>query len=249
MVKILVIEDEMEIRANLLELLALEGYDIMGADNGVTGLIGALEFEPDLILCDVMMPELDGYDVLNALRQEPRTMLVPFIFLTAFADKGDIRQGMNLGADDYLTKPFTCAEVLDAVQTRLARRQLSSRTAELEQLQAHKLQREAKAFLDALDREKAALLTDVRKQMKYTVTKLNIANNILQMLPTSMERDQSIDMIQSVCNSGVKMLARVPNFEHVENFSDEPSVNTHSVMEKRGEGKKDEEKREDLIAG
>lgn len=221
MVKILVIEDEMEIRANLLELLALEGYDIMGADNGVTGLIGALEFEPDLILCDVMMPELDGYDVLNALRQEPKTMLVPFIFLTAFADKGDIRQGMNLGADDYLTKPFTCTEVLDAVQTRLSRKRLNTKSSELEQLQAHKLQREAKAFLDALDKEKAALMTDVRRQVKNTVTKLNIANNILQMLPTSIERDQSIDMIQSVCNSGVKMLARVPNFEHIEKLADE----------------------------
>ena len=221
MVKILVIEDDMEIRANLQELLALEGYDIMGADNGVTGLIGALEFEPDLILCDVMMPELDGYDVLNALRQEPKTMLVPFIFLTAFADKGDIRQGMNLGADDYLTKPFTCTEVLDAVQTRLSRKRLNTKSSELEQLQAHKLQREAKAFLDALDKEKAALMTDVRRQVKNTVTKLNIANNILQMLPTSIERDQSIDMIQSVCNSGVKMLARVPNFEHIEKLADE----------------------------
>lgn len=119
MVKVLVIEDEMEIRANLLEFLALEGYDVIGADNGITGLIGALEYQPDLILCDVMMPELDGYDVLAALRQEPKTALIPFIFLTALADKGDMRKGIELGSDDYLTKPFTCLEILRAIETVL----------------------------------------------------------------------------------------------------------------------------------
>ena len=123
MVKILVIEDEMEIRANLLELLSLEGYEIMGADNGVTGVIGAMEFGPDIVLCDVMMPELDGYDVLKTLRQEPKTALIPFIFLTAKVAMTDLRQGMTLGADDYLTKPCTVEDFLDAIASRLKRQE------------------------------------------------------------------------------------------------------------------------------
>ena len=125
MVKILVIEDEVEIRSNLLELLSIEGYDVVTTDNGVTGLLGAIEHSPDLIICDVMMPEIDGYHVLQALRQEPETLAIPFIFLTALANKGDIRRGMVLGADDYLTKPFTRSDVLTAVETRLQKQAIS----------------------------------------------------------------------------------------------------------------------------
>ncbi|NEP18366.1 MAG: response regulator, partial [Leptolyngbya sp. SIO4C1] len=143
MTKILVIEDEVDIRANLLDLLEAEGYDIVGADNGVTGLIGALEHQPDLILCDVMMPELDGYDVLRALRLEPETAMLPLIFLTALADKSDIRQGMTLGADDYLTKPFTRREVLQAVETRLQRQSAQQQT---ERTQVQTLQQEIESL-------------------------------------------------------------------------------------------------------
>ncbi|MEL6159373.1 MAG: response regulator [Cyanobacteria bacterium J06623_5] len=216
MLKVLVIEDEIEIRANLLELLALEGYDIMGADNGVTGLIGAMQFEPDLILCDVMMPELDGYDVLAALRQEPKTALIPFIFLTAFADKGDIRQGMRLGADDYLTKPFTCAEVLEAIEARLKKQVLISEQYEVRQSQLIERQRQAQQFRDAIDQEKAALIDDIRKQLKVNVSKLNSANTLLQTMSNSLERDRGVDIIRSVCAAEIKLLSRIPNFEYLE---------------------------------
>ncbi|MGD1864672.1 MAG: response regulator transcription factor [Phormidesmis sp.] len=215
MVKILVIEDEMEIRANLLELLSLEGYEIMGADNGVTGVIGAMEFGPDIVLCDVMMPELDGYDVLKTLRQEPKTALIPFIFLTALADKGDLRQGMELGADDYLTKPFTCSEVLSAVETRLNREALMMEKSELAQQQAIAAQQKVQAFQDARDLEKAALISDVRRRMKGTVTQLNRVHSLLQTLPANPERDQCIDMVRGVCAAELKLLARIPNFEYL----------------------------------
>ncbi|MEM9153074.1 MAG: response regulator [Cyanobacteria bacterium P01_F01_bin.3] len=215
MVKILVIEDEVEIRANLLELLDLEGYDMVGADNGITGLIGALEHQPDLILCDVMMPELDGYHVLRALRQEPETALIPFIFLTALADKGDIRQGMELGADDYLTKPFTRKEVISTIETRLKKQTALTKQYRSEHAELAALQQENQRFRDALDEDQAALVSDMRLQLKDTITKLNIANNILKTLPPGEQRERSIALVQNVCAAEIKMLARIPNFEHL----------------------------------
>lgn len=119
MLKILVIEDEKAIRENILDLLEAENFEAFGAENGQSGVHLAQEQLPDLILCDVMMPELDGYGVLKALRNETRTATIPFIFLTAKADKTDLRQGMELGADDYLIKPCTPNELLKAMATRL----------------------------------------------------------------------------------------------------------------------------------
>lgn len=121
MEKILIIEDEPEMRRNLATILRLEGYQQLTADNGRRGVELALEQAPDLILCDVMMPELDGYGVLQALRENPDTEATPFIFLTAKGEKPDIRAGMNLGADDYLTKPVAKADLLNAIASRLKR--------------------------------------------------------------------------------------------------------------------------------
>jgi len=116
---ILVIEDEEFVRENILELLDAEGFEVIGAENGRIGIDLAQEVRPDLILCDVMMPELDGYSVLTKLRQDPVLATTPFILLTAKAAKADFRQGMELGADDYITKPFTRAELLGAIAIRL----------------------------------------------------------------------------------------------------------------------------------
>ncbi len=117
--KILVIEDERAIRINLLKLLGAEGFHVIAAENGKDGVQLARTEPPDLIICDILMPELDGYGVLRTLQQDPVTATIPFIFLTAKSDRSDWRQGMNLGADDYLTKPFTRAELLEAIASRL----------------------------------------------------------------------------------------------------------------------------------
>ena len=117
--KLLIIEDHLEVRENLQELLELCNYIVLCAPNGETGIRLALSEQPDLILCDIMMPGLDGYEVLAYLAQQPETAAIPFIFLTAKADKGDIRRGMQLGADDYITKPFEEEELLKAIQVRL----------------------------------------------------------------------------------------------------------------------------------
>src|SRR5580765_7036242 len=119
--KILVIEDEPEMLYNLVSILRLEKFEPIAAENGRAGVAAARREKPDLILCDVMMPELDGYGVLAALRADPATAAIPFIFLTAKGEKPDIRTGMNLGADDYLTKPVAKADLLQAIRSRLER--------------------------------------------------------------------------------------------------------------------------------
>lgn len=121
MKKILLIEDNNEMRENTAEILELASYTVLTAENGKTGVDLAKKEKPDLIVCDVMMPELDGYGVLYLLGKNPSTATIPFIFLTAKAEKSDFRKGMSLGADDYLTKPFEEMELLSAVEGRLKR--------------------------------------------------------------------------------------------------------------------------------
>ena len=121
MKKILVIEDEPEMRRNLATILRLEKFQPLDAENGRIGVEMAKKEKPDLILCDVMMPEMDGYGVIAALRADPDTVAIPFIFLTAKGEKPDIRAGMNLGADDYLTKPVAKPDLLAAIRSRLER--------------------------------------------------------------------------------------------------------------------------------
>jgi len=121
MKKILIIEDQAPMRRNVALLLKMEGYATCTAANGREGVEVAKAERPDLILCDVMMPEMDGYGVVQTLRADPVFANTPFIFLTAKSDKADIRVGMNFGADDYLTKPVVRDDLLAAVQSRLAR--------------------------------------------------------------------------------------------------------------------------------
>ena len=121
MKKILVIEDEPEMRRNITALLRYYDYEPIAAENGRKGVELARREKPDLILCDVMMPELDGYGVLQAMQTDAALARIPFIFLTAKGEKEDLRSGMNLGADDYLTKPVANADLVRAIEARLSR--------------------------------------------------------------------------------------------------------------------------------
>jgi CheY-like chemotaxis protein len=119
MSKILIIDDHDDIRENIAEILMLAGYDSITAENGRRGVEMAVKEKPDLIICDIMMPELDGYGVLHLLRKNEDTAFTPFIFLSAKTERSDLRKGMDMGADDYITKPFDDIELLNAVETRL----------------------------------------------------------------------------------------------------------------------------------
>jgi DNA-binding response OmpR family regulator len=122
-VKVLVIEDEQNIRENIQEMLEAKGYIVRASKDGKQGVVDAIDFKPHLIVCDIMMPEMDGHMVLEYIRKTSIVQNTPFIFLTACADKIDIRAGMNMGADDYLTKPFIFEELLEAIEARLKRHQ------------------------------------------------------------------------------------------------------------------------------
>jgi CRP-like cAMP-binding protein/FixJ family two-component response regulator len=119
---VLVIEDNDDIRENVTEILQLAGYTVFDANNGKTGVELALKHQPDIILCDIMMPEMDGYGVLYILNKHIETSTIPFIFLTAKAEHVDLRKGMELGADDYLTKPFDDMELLNSIESRLRKK-------------------------------------------------------------------------------------------------------------------------------
>lgn len=127
MTKILVIEDEAPIRDKIVTVLKYENYDVIDAPNGREGVDSARENRPDLIICDVLMPDMNGYSALAAMREDPDTADIPVIFLTAAASRADMRKGMELGADDYITKPYTVEELLAAVRTRLERQETIKR--------------------------------------------------------------------------------------------------------------------------
>lgn len=128
MKNILIIEDNLEVRENTAEILELAGYKVFTAENGKIGVEVALDEKPDLIVCDIMMPVLDGYGVLHLLNKNPETAVIPFIFLTAKAEKSDYQKGMEMGADGYIAKPFDDTELLNAIETRLKKAEILKQT-------------------------------------------------------------------------------------------------------------------------
>jgi len=124
MSKVLVIEDEKNIRETIQEILDLNDFSVATAQNGLIGVAKALQFKPDIIICDVMMPEMDGFETLKNIRSINEISNIPFIFLTAKTEKKDFREGMNLGADDFLNKPFHTKELLKVIDLRINKSKL-----------------------------------------------------------------------------------------------------------------------------
>ncbi|MBI5669679.1 MAG: response regulator [Chloroflexi bacterium] len=193
--RILVIEDERSILENVMETLQLEGFDVRGAYNGRIGVEVAREYHPNLIICDIMMPELNGYGVLLELRGEKNTANIPFMFLTAKADRSDMRRGMEMGADDYLVKPFTTSELLAAVNARLDRHQ--SITSEYET----KLEDLRENIIRALPHELRTPLTGI---IGYS--------EMLLMDFDSIEHNQAYNMVEAIHKSGLRLHHLIENY-------------------------------------
>lgn len=200
--KILVIEDENDVRLNILEILTSGGFDSFNADNGKTGIQLAKERSPDLIICDIKMPDFDGYTVLEALRQDPKTAMIPFIFLTAKADKADMRHGMNLGADDYLTKPFRRVELLDTIAARLkrhsAQREIQKKVNELQQI----------------NNQKNDLLNTITHDLRAPLTTIKVALQLMEAMPEN--RRQYIEIALNACDQGDELIQNLLDLYQLE---------------------------------
>lgn len=207
---ILVIEDEQTVRESILDLLEAEGFHGIGSENGNVGVQLAHEHHPDLILCDVQMPEMDGFSVLTQLRQSPDTAGIPFIFLTARTTKTDIRYGMELGADDYLTKPCTATELLGAVAGRLAKYEAMAQRyrqkAEVSQSTGttrHQLEEiSTNSHPEAIPQTNAdhasntrdGLLNHFYQELRNPLSNINMALHLLKT--KSIDGDSTIAMVQ-----------------------------------------------------
>lgn len=203
--KILVIEDETTVGLNIKEILESGEFEAIVAENGKIGIELAKEHLPDLIVCDIMMPDMDGYAVLTALRQDRQTATIPLIFLTAKTTRDDLRQGMNLGADDYLTKPFRRKELLDAIASRLEKyasvKQLEQKIEELEQI----------------DRQKDELIWTVSHDLRAPIANIKLIAETLRLIePNPEQQKQYLNILDSVCDQGNDLINNLLTWRQLE---------------------------------
>jgi len=214
MVKVLVIEDERPVRSNVIDLLQVEGYEAVGAEHGEIGLELAKELQPDLIICDVLMPKMDGFEVLRQLVSHPDTATIPFMFLTARSDRSDVRQGMEMGAYDYLTKPFTRAELLGAVLAQLKKRdvvlqQFSSAQQEIEVL------RQKINELQQLSTAKDQLLNNVVEELRNPMSNISLSIRMLKNSAPGSQRDRYLQILQEEFAREIALLNQVTELQQL----------------------------------
>jgi signal transduction histidine kinase len=205
MTKILVIEDEADIRDEVIDWLQFEGYTVIGAVNGQQGLERIYQETPDLIVSDIAMPEMDGYELLLEVRLNPRFINIPFIFLTAVSDRDSVRKGMNMGADDFVTKPFTHAELLDSIRSRLGKKsaQESQIQAQIERLHSDLTEEREKRLLKS--RLVAMFSHDFRNPLSSILSSSSIIRNYEDRLTPERKR-QYLDRIDGSVRLLLQML-------------------------------------------
>jgi signal transduction histidine kinase len=202
MTRILVIEDESLLCAEVSDWLTFEGYDVQGATDGAAGVEMAFQFLPDLIICDITMPKLDGYGVLLELHSNPITASIPFIFVTARAAHEDIRKGMTAGADDYITKPFTRLELLQAVESRLQKKLA----------QRHEVEEKVNALQQALAQEreqrllKAKLVAMFSHDFRNPLTSILSSNSLLRDYADQMDEGRRLTHLGRIDASGRQLI-------------------------------------------
>lgn len=212
MKKILVIEDEETVRANILELLDAENFEALEASNGLLGIQLAQEHLPDLIICDIMMPNLDGYAVLTALRSEPVTATIPLIFLTAKDDRSSTRKGMELGADDYLTKPCTANELLRAISIRLEKQAAYKQQYVAERERAKGLQQRVRE-LQQMNTTAEDLLQSLSQELRDPLSNITMAIQMLKIAPTEEARTRYIKILQEECAREIAIINQLASLQ------------------------------------
>lgn len=196
MKRILVIEDDVSLREFMIKyFLEKEGYHVITAENGEVGVDKAKQELPDLIICDIMMPKMNGYEVIQALHQHPPTASIPFIFLTAMSDRANIRDGMNLGADDFLTKPFVSQELISAVGKRLEKKQ------------------HAESRADRKIRDFQSKITSVLPhEFRTPLSTILSASNILLEEYATIPKDELREMVSYINISGKRLNRLIENY-------------------------------------
>ncbi|MBF0409716.1 MAG: response regulator [Candidatus Riflebacteria bacterium] len=187
---VLVIEDSSEIMESLVDIIDAAGYEVISAVNGREGIEKALEFQPDVIISDIIMPEIDGYGVFNELKKHPKTMVVPFLFLSACREPDDIRKGMTLGADDYIPKPVSATELLEAIRTRIAKTD------------------GIKQWVD--DFVKYVVTENMPQEFGFPLQKINTAAILLKNQPMSYQRVK--EHAETIFSAGNTLLKLIENF-------------------------------------
>ena len=211
MKKILLIEDNNDVRENTSEILELENYEVTTAENGKIGVDKALNNIPDLIICDIMMPVLDGYGVFKSLSNNPKTASIPFIFLTAKSEKADMRKGMNLGADDYLTKPFEEDELLEAIECRIKKndflkKEFSKNTEGFIEMMSHNL-------IDLQEHLVDMAFASVRQKTAKALLELDAKGMIADETHKgiSIPREDFAGLIGTATETAIRMLTEFKN--------------------------------------
>ncbi len=205
--KILVIENELSVRNNIVHFLREENFQALDAENGLIGLQLARQNNPDLIVCDILMPELDGYEVLSKLQADPETALIPFIFLTVKGEKEERRLGIELGADDYFIKPFDSEDLLAAIRGKLKkqerlRKRIKSLSAELDRLHN---------FIETKD----GLLENFEQEMRRPLANIKLTITILQQEESPELRQRYLDILQDEFNRQIIILNQLSELKKI----------------------------------
>ena len=212
MKKILLIEDNSNIRENTAEILELASYMVLSAENGKIGVELAIQEVPDLIICDIMMSKIDGYSVLTALREDPATATIPFIFLTAKVERDDLRLGMELGADDYITKPCTPTELLSAIATRLEKHAVYMQQFTTEREKAKGMQKRIQE-LQQISQTSKDLLQNLSQELRDPLSNITMAIQMLKISPTEEARNRYLKILQEECAREIAIINQLSNLQ------------------------------------
>lgn len=230
MKKILLIEDDTNIRETIAEMLTVEEFDVLEAENGQEGTALAVQQSPDLIICDIMMPEVDGYQVLNQLRKQEETAIIPFIFLTAKVTNADVRYGMELGADAYLPKPFTRDSLLNTIFSRLQKQETLLQHYLEEAQTTQNLKKQLQAYQE-LSELQAEVIDHLKYQLRNFISKITMVAHLLNHSPPD-KQDQYLQILKADYAKELQLLNELDTVQQFIQPKDLASLRRYNLLNK-----------------